>query len=73
MVAALSGATGFVGALILLLHTDQGPNGERHPFVGQGVGLLAITLALTTLLLFLAGWAETWLADRVAVADPPPD
>jgi hypothetical protein len=54
---------GLLGALILLLHTE-GELGER-PFVGLAIAIAALTVGLVTVMLFLAGWAETTLrADR---------
>lgn len=57
-VALLTAVGGVVAALLLFTYDGTDPGVERV-YVGIGVGLLAITLALTTLLLFLAGWAES--------------
>ncbi len=54
-VAALTFVLGAIGSLVLITETDL--VGERTE-VGQALGLFAMTIAMTTLLLFVAGWAE---------------
>lgn len=66
-VAVITAFTGVVGAVLLVAYTELGDDGRHRPFVGHAVIALGATLALVTILLVLAGWAETWLrAQRVA-------
>ncbi len=60
VVAALTFVLGMIGSLVLVTTVDASL-GDRI-YVGQGIGLLAMTIALSTLLLFVAGWAEHTLA-----------
>ena len=59
IVALLTLVLGGIGSLVLL--TDRTALGDRSG-VGQGLGLIAVTLAVVTLLLFAAGWVEHSLA-----------
>lgn len=64
--ALITAATGVVGAVLLLAYTEFGDDGRHRPFVGHAVIALGATLALVTILLVLASWAETWLRPREA-------
>ena len=56
-IALLTAIGGFI-AVILLFSYDGDDPGAGRAYAAIGIAVMALTLACTTLLLFLAGWAE---------------
>lgn len=63
-VAVIVLVCGTIATLQLVTYQSWGDAGRERPFWGVGVGVGGLSLGIATLLLFLAGWAETSLERR---------
>ena len=63
VIALLTPIGGFIAAILLFSYDGDDP-GAGRAYAAIGIAVIALTLACTTLLLFLAGWAEESRARR---------
>lgn len=59
-VAGLTLAAAVIGGVVLLTSTAENDFGQTRPFVGLGIAVIAIAVAVATLMWFVASWADTW-------------